>query len=155
MSPVMKNTYIYFLGFVYGLFILFVSIGSAANYTFTWDPPHPNDNVVKYKIYYRMNSSTYNVDKFEPVPKPNSDQKFNPADPNWKITLPEVDEERCFTATAIDDDGLESNPSNEIGHGVTCGQLDYDEIAGDGGDGGDGGGGGGGGGCFIRAQEAK
>ena len=144
----MKITYI-FLGSVFGIFILFVSIGSAANYTFTWDPPHPNDNVVKYKIYYRMNSSTYNVDKFEPVPKPNSDQKFNPADPNWKITLPDIAEEYCFTATAIDVDGFESDPSNEVGKGMTCGQIVYDDIAEDSG------GGGCSGGCYIWATEAK
>lgn len=127
----MKITYIFF-GSVYGIFILFVSISSAANYTFTWDPPHPNDNVVKYKIYYRMNSSTYNVDKFEPVPKPNSDQKFNPADPNWKITLPDIAEEYCFTATAIDVDGFESDPSNEVGKGMTCGQIVYEDNGGGG-----------------------
>ena len=150
----MKNTSILF-GSVYLIFILFVNIGSAANYTFTWDPPHPNDNVVKYKIYYRTNSNTYNADKFEPVPKPNSDQKFNPTDPVWKITLPEVDEEYCFAATAIDDDGFESDPSDGVGYGVTCGQLDLDDFAGDGGGGDGGSGGGGGGGCFIWTQEAK
>ena len=60
----MKITYIFFVS-VYGLFILFVGIGSAANYTFTWDASHPNDNVVEFKIYYRMNSSTYNVTDFK------------------------------------------------------------------------------------------
>jgi hypothetical protein len=148
----MKNTYILFFGSIFGFFIVFVGIGRAANYTFTWDPPHPNDNVVRYKIYYRLNSSTYDLDKFEPVPKPSSDQKFNPADPVWKITLPTIDEEYCFTATAIDDDGLESGPSIEVGHGATCGQLDYVDIVEKGGDDG---GGGGGGGCFIKAKEAK
>ena len=48
----MKITYIFI--FVFGLLISFVSIGSADNYTFTWDPPDPNDNIVKYKIYYKM-----------------------------------------------------------------------------------------------------
>ncbi len=54
----MKITYIFF-GSVYGIFILFVSIGSAANYTFTCDKPHRNDNVIGYKVYYRLNSGTY------------------------------------------------------------------------------------------------
>ena len=141
----MKNTYI-FLGSVYGLFILFVSIGSAANYTFSCDKPLSNDNVIKYRVYYRLNSST-DDGGFEETRI--TDPKFDRDNWKWKITLPDVAEERCFTATAWDDDGLESDPSDEIGYGATCGQIDYDEIAGDGGDGG------GGGGCFIRAQEAK
>jgi hypothetical protein len=145
----MKITYIFFV-FVYGLFVLFVSIGSAANYTFTWDAPHPNDNVVKYRIYYRMNSSTYNVEEdFEWVPKPNSDQNFNPANPVWKIELPHVAEEYCFYATAWDDDGFESDPSTGVGKGTTCDQIFDDDIADDDG------GGSGGGGCFIWANEAK
>ena len=111
MSYAMKNTYIFF-GSIYGFFIVFVGIGSAANYTFTWDPPHPNDNVVTYKIYYRLNSSTYNLDKFEPVPKPNSDEKFKREDTDCKIKLPTFDEEYFFSASEMDDDFLEIEPSN-------------------------------------------
>ncbi len=125
----MKITYIFFVS-VYGLFILFVGIGSAANYTFTWDASHPNDNVVKFKIYYRMNSSTYNVTDFKAVLVTNS--KFNTANPVWKIELPNVAEEYCFTATAIDVDGFESDPSNEVGKGMTCGQIVYEDNGGGG-----------------------
>ena len=140
----MKSTYILF-GSVYGFFVLFVSIGSAANYTFNWDPPHPNDNVVKYKIYYRMNSSIYNVEEdFELVPKPNSDQKFNPANPVWKIELPNVAEEYCFTATAINAKGFESNPSEGTCKDVTQG-VTHDQASGDDG----------GGGCFIWEMKVK
>ena len=125
----MKITYIFFVS-VYGLFIVLVGIGSAANYTFTWDASHPNDKVVEYKIYYRMNSSAYNVTYFETVLITN--QKFDAANPAWKITLPDIAEEYCFTATAIDVDGFESDPSNEVGKGMTCGQIVYEDNGGGG-----------------------
>ncbi|MDA9762193.1 fibronectin type III domain-containing protein [Desulfobacterales bacterium] len=137
----MKIAYIFFLS-VFGLFTLFVSIGSADNYTFSWDPPRQNDNVVEYKIYYRMNANTYNETDFEAVEITN--QNFDVTNPVWKINLPHVDEEYCFTATAINANGLESRPSKEIGYGKSCGKTA-----------GDGGGGGGGGGCFIWETKTK
>lgn len=149
----MKLSHLFIIS-VCGLFVFYPGIGRAANYTFTWDPPHPNDNVIRYKIYYRMNSGSYNTEEdFERVPNQNTDQKLNFANPVWKITLPHSDEEYCFTATAIDDDGFESRPAHEVGYGETCGQIDFDDIAGDLEDGGDSGGGGGGGGCFIWVND--
>ncbi|MFC1877503.1 hypothetical protein ACFL2E_09580 [Thermodesulfobacteriota bacterium] len=139
----MKITYIFFVS-IYGVFILFVNIGSAANYTFTWDAPHPNDNVVEYKIYYRIDSSIYNVTDFKAVLITNP--RFNVTNPVWKIELPYIAEEYCFIATAIDDDGFESDPSNEIGKATTCSQIVNDGIGKEGG---------GGGGCYIWTMEVK
>ena len=59
----MKITNIFFMS-VWGVLILFVSIGSAANYTFTWDKPDKNDNVAEYMIFYRMNSGIYDIDNY-------------------------------------------------------------------------------------------
>ena len=52
---------------IYVLFILFISIGYAANYSFTLDASPPADNVVEYKIYYRVSSATYNDSDFVAV----------------------------------------------------------------------------------------
>jgi len=88
-----------------------------------------------------MNSSIYNKTDFKNVLITNP--KFDAANPLWKIELPHVAEEYCFTATAINANGVESNPSKEVGNGKTCGQTEEDD------------GGGGGGGCFIWEMEAK
>ena len=151
----MKITYIFLIPLV-GVFILFVSIVSAANYTFTWDKPHKNDNVAAYEIYYRMNYGMYDIDNnFESfiITDKNkfTNKKFDIDNPSWKIELPNLAEEYCFFAIAIDDDGLPSAPSDEVGWGESCGKIGYPGIRedADGDEGGDGGGGGGGGGCYI------
>jgi hypothetical protein len=58
---------------------------------------------------------------FEPVVINNPN--FNQTKPDWKLVLPDVAEEYCFTIKAVDADGIESAPSNEIGMGTTCGQI--------------------------------
>ena len=103
-----------------GLLFLFISNGNAADYSFTWDASPPSDNVVEYRIYYRLNSATYNVSDFETVSITN--QKFNPDDPSWSLTLPDVADEYCFVFTAVDNDGFESDFSVEVGKGTTCGR---------------------------------
>ena len=105
---------------VFGLCILSVNIGSTGEYHFVWDP-HLNDQVDEFRIYYRTNSSLYNMTDFEPVVI--SNPNFNPTKPDWKLVLPDVAEEYCFTIKAVDDDGFESAPSNEVGMGTTCGQI--------------------------------
>lgn len=109
---------------VIGLCIFSVNIGNTGEYRFVWDP-HLNDQVVEFRIYYRTNSSLYTTTDFEPVPIGNPN--FNPSKPDWKLVLPDVAEEYCFTIIAVDDDGIESAPSNEIGMGTTCGQLINDD----------------------------
>ena len=136
---------------VLGLCILSVNIGNTGEYHFVWEP-HLNEQVVEFRIYYRTNPSPYNMTDFEPVLI--SNPKFDPTKPDWKLVLPDVDEEYCFTIKAVNDDGLESAPSNEIGKGTTCGQIVYhasgDEEAHVRNASNDGGGGGSGGGrCFL------
>ena len=116
----MKMTSIFFMS-VYGLFILFVSIGSAADYTFKWDAAHPIYTVVEYRIYYSINSGTYNITDFESVLITNPE--FNAANPIWKIELADVAEGYCFTATAISNDGFESDPSSEVCKGMISNQI--------------------------------
>jgi len=139
-----------FIVSVFGLCILSVRIGSTGEYHFAW-APHPNERVVEFRIYYRTNSSLYNVTDFESVLI--SNPKFDPTRPEWKITLPDVAEEYCFTITAVDIFDLESNPIDEYGRGTSCGKVvvDNNDGGGKGGnDVGDGGGGGDRGGrCFI------
>lgn len=135
---------------VFGLCTLFADTASTGEYHFAWDP-HLDDQVVEFRIYYRTNSGLYNMTDFEPVVIGNPN--FNPTKPDWKLVLPDIAEEYCFTLKAVDDDGIESPPSNEIGMGTTCGQ-----IVNDGSEDmsvqvrprpNDGGGGSGGGRCFI------
>ena len=78
--------------------------------------------MVEYRIYYRVNSATYNDSDFVTVSTTNP--KFSSADPAWRFTLPDVDKEFCFMVTAIDSDGFESDFSNEVG-GTTCVPKDY------------------------------
>ncbi|MGV7223549.1 MAG: hypothetical protein ACQ9MH_18725 [Nitrospinales bacterium] len=105
---------------VFGLCILSVNIASTGEYHFAWDP-HLNDQVVEFRIYYRTNSGLYNLKDFEPVLI--SNPNFNQTKPDWKLVLPDAAEEYCFTIKAVDDGGIESAPSNEIGMGTTCGQI--------------------------------
>lgn len=123
----MKSTCIFSVS-IYGLFILFISIGNAADYRFTWAANAPSDNVVEYKIYYRLNSVTYNDSKFEAVSITNP--KFNPAAPAWQFTLPDVADEYCFVITATDNDGHESDFSNQVGKGTTCDRIVYNDNRG-------------------------
>jgi len=104
---------------VLGLCLLSVSTGSTGEYHFAWDP-NPNEQLVEFKIYYRTNSSLYNATDFEAVRI--SDPIFDPSKPDWKIILPDVAEEYCFSITAVYADGAESALSDEIGTGTTCGQ---------------------------------
>ena len=109
--------------FVVSLFVLCILSVSTANtgeYHFVWDP-HLNEDVVEFRIYYRTNSGLYNTTDFEPVPIGNPN--FNPTKPVWKLVLPDGAEEYCFTIKAVDDAGVESYPSSEIGRGTTCGQI--------------------------------
>jgi hypothetical protein len=137
-SKMFMKIAVMFIVSVLGLCILSVSIGSTGEYHFVWDP-NLNEQVVEFRIYYRTNSSLYNMTDFEPVLI--SNPKFDPTKPDWKFVLPDVAEEYCFTITAVDDDGFESAPSNEIGTGMTCGQIVNDGSGKDGS--------GGGGRCFI------
>ena len=105
---------------VFGLCILSADTGTTGEYHFAWDP-HLDDQVVEFRIYYRTNSGLYNMTDFEPVVIDNPN--FNPTMPDWKLVLPDIAEEYCFTLKAVDDEGRESAPSNEIGMGTTCGQL--------------------------------
>ncbi len=127
-----------FIVSVLGLCIFSVNVGRTGEYHFVWDP-HPNDQVVEFRIYYRINSSLYNKTDFEPVQI--SNPKYNPTKPDWILVLPDVTEEYCFTVTAVDDNGYESHHSNEIGMGTTCGQIVNDGSVNDGRSGG--------GRCFI------
>ena len=105
---------------VLGLCILSVNNGNTGEYHFVWEP-HLNEQVVEFRIYFRANASPYNMTDFEAVRI--SDPKFDPSKPDWNLVLPDVAEEYCFTIKAVDDAGVESAPSNEIGKGTTCGQI--------------------------------
>ena len=106
--------------FVFGLCILSVSTANTGEYHFVWDPS-PDERVVEFRIYYRTDSGQYNTTDFESVLTNNPE--FDPAQPDWKLVLPNAAEEYCFVIKAVDKDDVESFSSNEIGQGTTCGKT--------------------------------
>jgi len=125
--------------------VLFLgSVAGAADYTFTWNANHVNDEVDEYRIYYRLNSSQ-DYAGYETVAV--TDRTISPV--TATISPPDAAEEYCFAATAVGENGYESDKSNEDGEGESC-ALDDDDDTDDGTDGGSGGGGGGG--CFLMRK---
>jgi len=114
------------------------SVVGAADYSFTWDANHVNDMVDEYQIYYRLESSEDYLG-YEVVEV--TDRTASPVFAT--ITVPDVAGEYCFAVSAMDENGYESDKSNEDGKGEACKSIDDDDD-------GNSGGGGGGGGCFLK-----
>lgn len=92
-------------------------------YTFSWEANHPNDLVVIYRIYWRSDSGEYNqIDREEIMIENLSDTE----NPEWTLqtTISIPPDTLCFVCTAVDNYGYESDFSNEIGEGATCGTID-------------------------------
>jgi len=132
------------IAIVFTIVLFLGSVAGAAEYSFTWDANHVNDEVKVYRIYYRLDSSSDYSD-YETVIV--TDRTVSPV--TATITLSDVSDEYCFAATAVGENGYESDKSNEDGEGESC-ALDDDDDTDDGTDGGSGGGGGGG--CFLMRK---
>ena len=87
------------------LFVLSCIQGFAANVSLAWDPS-PDTNVVRYYVYYGAGSGDYT-------------NRVN-ADNTTSVTVSNlaVGSAYFFAATAISDDGLESDFSNEVSYTV-------------------------------------
>ena len=92
----------------------------AEDFQFTWEPNHPNDGVVTYRMYVRMDTGDY--DQVNVVSIGVDDIDFDAIRPSVTLSLPESDQGYCFALTAVDSDNFESDFSEEVGTGITCGQ---------------------------------
>ncbi len=97
--------------FFCSLSLFFPSLALA--YTFQWEANHPNDLVVKYKIYWSEVTGHYNLTDSEEIPVANLP---DPANPQWtlKTMIPVSSGTVFFVCTAVDKYGNESDYSNEI-----------------------------------------
>jgi len=95
------------------------------DYTFAWDANSPTESIVAYRIYWSDISNTYNATDWEGIPV---SSLADPDNPEWTITLPLVNEDDkvYFVATAVDDDGLESDYSYQ----VATSEVSLDNIVG-------------------------
>ncbi len=101
------------------LFIQPICLAENLDFTFEWGANHPNDNVVKYRIYWSTASDSYNQTDSEGILVGNLDDQNNP---QWTLTISGADPTLIyyFVATAEDNRGLESDYSNEVeGVGAT------------------------------------
>ncbi len=95
------------------LFIQPICLAENLDFTFAWDANHPNDNVVEYRIYWSTTSDSYNQTDSEGILIGNLD---DPDNPQWTLTISRADPNQIyyFVATAEDNEGRESNYSNEV-----------------------------------------
>jgi len=93
-------------------FFLLASTVCAAEVPFMlqWDANHANDNVQKYRLYWSTTSGIFNQTDMEEVPVGSLP---DPNNPQWTITLTDPDPVTYFVATAVDDEGFESDYSNQ------------------------------------------
>lgn len=92
--------------------------GEDVEYTFLWEDNHPNDNVTQYRIYWRTSEGSYNETNRRELLA----DDLRPQVPQWPATLeatiivPVADpnERMFFVCTAVDEDGFESDHSNEV-----------------------------------------
>lgn len=118
------------------LFLVGVSAGPACGaeveYTFSWEDNHPNDNVTAYRIYWRTLNGTYNATDRQEL----SAADLRPQPPQWPatltasitITVADPNERMFFVCTAVDEDGFESDYSNEAPPSVAFSNLEADFI---------------------------
>lgn len=85
----------------------------AMGFTFQWEPNHPNDFVVKYRIYWSPVSGKYNPADREEIA---IEKLPDPANPEWTLQtgIPVTTGTLYFVLTAVDNYGYESDYSNEV-----------------------------------------
>jgi hypothetical protein len=93
--------------------LIFVPSGFARDFTFTWEANHPNDNVVKYRVYWRTTSGGYKASNRQDIPVSSLP---DPSNPRHTLSLQNASEDQTyfFVCSAVDNHGYESDYSEEI-----------------------------------------
>jgi hypothetical protein len=109
------NRLIYILFQIITLIFLLILVpsGFARDFTFTWEANHSNDNVVKYRIYWRTTSGGYQSSNRQDIPVSGLP---DPSNPRYTLSLSNADADQTyfFVCSAVDNHGYESDFSEEI-----------------------------------------